>query len=141
MRILVFGAFDLLHLGHIRFLKWCARLGEVHVGLATDELVADYKRQPIQSYETRKAALAELPWVHEVLRKTEHDAKPLIHQVDPQLIVAGSDWYDSELLGGYLASIQTGIGYLEDHDIGLVFYPNDRCISTTKILETIRERL
>ena len=45
---------DLLHEGHINILKYASSLGDVMVGLLTDECVGEYKRRPVQSWENRK---------------------------------------------------------------------------------------
>ena len=46
---------DILHNGHLAILKRAAALGEVTVGLLTDEVVATYKRYPLIPLEERIA--------------------------------------------------------------------------------------
>ena len=48
---------DILHNGHIRILQRAAELGEVTVGLLTDEVVASYKHYPLIPLEERIANL------------------------------------------------------------------------------------
>ena len=45
---------DILHGGHIQLIKNAATLGDVMIGLFTDEAVASYKRFPLLDYEERK---------------------------------------------------------------------------------------
>jgi cytidyltransferase-like protein len=45
---------DLAHPGHLNIIKTARELGEVTVGLLTDEAIASYKRVPFMSYEHRK---------------------------------------------------------------------------------------
>ena len=51
---------DLVHPGHINVIRKAAELGEVVVGLLTDEAVASYKRLPYMTYEQRKGSLRAL---------------------------------------------------------------------------------
>jgi glycerol-3-phosphate cytidylyltransferase len=130
MRLLTFGAFDLCHLGHIRLLKRCARIAnEVHVGLGTDDHVAEYKRAPVISYDQRAATLQELPWVTRVWPCSSHDALPIIEEVAPDLLAVGFDWYDRD----YLGHIGATLDVLEALDVGVVFFPREPSTSTTDI--------
>jgi len=45
---------DLIHPGHLNIIKTAGELGEVTVGLLTDQAIASYKRLPFLSYEQRK---------------------------------------------------------------------------------------
>ena len=54
---------DLLHEGHINILKYASSLGDVMVGLLTDECVEMYKRRPIQSWENRKIVVESIKYV------------------------------------------------------------------------------
>jgi D-beta-D-heptose 7-phosphate kinase/D-beta-D-heptose 1-phosphate adenosyltransferase len=61
------GCFDILHPGHIRFLRqaW-SQCDKLVVLLNTDESVRGYKRKPFHSYELRKEMLKALHFVDEV---------------------------------------------------------------------------
>ena len=133
MRILTFGAFDLCHYGHIRLLKRCAQLGEVHVGLGTDSQVAGYKQKPILNYEQRAAHLRELPWVTEVHRRDDDDVKPIVNETLPDLLAVGSDWSRTT----YLQAIRIGEEYLARYEIGIVFLPYTDTISTSMIRKLV----
>ena len=54
---------DILHNGHIRILQRAAELGEVTVGLLTDEVVASYKHYPLIPLEERIAMFEGLKYV------------------------------------------------------------------------------
>ena len=57
-KVLVTGCFDLLHSGHIAFLNEAATLGEVYVGLGSDDTVYELKgRYPINNQDERKFLL------------------------------------------------------------------------------------
>ena len=51
---------DLVHPGHLNIIKVARELGEVTVGLLTDEAIASYKRLPYMDFEQRKAVVEEL---------------------------------------------------------------------------------
>jgi rfaE bifunctional protein nucleotidyltransferase chain/domain len=68
--VIVTGAFDLLHVGHLRFLEAARRLGDrLAVGVESDERVRRWKgpRRPVQAQEDRIELLAALRCVDQVL--------------------------------------------------------------------------
>lgn len=134
MRVLVLGSFDVLHYGHIRFLNLAVKLGDVYVGLGTDEYQIGYKRAPVCTYEERLAALSELPMVKGVFPRTEKSIVSICRMVCPDYLVAGSDWIDAP----YLELSGVDVTWLEEHNIGLVYLPRDHDMSTTRILERVR---
>lgn len=92
-KVLVFGTFDLMHPGHLRFLKFASRFGLVTVSLTTDELCNMYKHHtPVNMYNKRAQALKEICWVSEVVAA---DAIPNSYQsiasTAPDYIVLGQD--------------------------------------------------
>jgi len=67
-KVFVTGCFDMLHSGHIAFLKEAATYGDVYVGLGSDENVYNLKgRYPIYSQDERKYMLEALSSVKECL--------------------------------------------------------------------------
>jgi cytidyltransferase-like protein len=61
------GVFDILRYGHVRFLKECSKYGELHVILAPDRFVREYKfREPIFNQSERKVYLERLNFVKKV---------------------------------------------------------------------------
>lgn len=67
--VLVGGCFDILHLGHIRFLKEAKKHGEVIVALESDETLTKYKgkSRPIHKQSERAEMLSQLTTVDYVL--------------------------------------------------------------------------
>jgi cytidyltransferase-like protein len=60
-KVFVSGCFDMLHSGHVRFLEESAALGEVHVGIGSDQTVKELKgRYPVNTQEERKYMLEAL---------------------------------------------------------------------------------
>jgi cytidyltransferase-like protein len=78
-RVVVTGAFDLLHIGHLRFLEAACELGdELLVGVESDERVRRWKGsgRPIQSQDDRAALLAALRVVDRVFVITGERVDP-----------------------------------------------------------------
>ena len=94
-RVLVPGTFDLLHYGHMRFLKECAKLGSVTVALATDEH-ANPKRKPIMKYDEREEMLLHLAYVDTVIPKDSLPLIPIIFALNTHIVCYGSDWAKDE---------------------------------------------
>ena len=67
-KVFVTGCFDMLHSGHVAFLKEAALYGDVYVGLGSDETVYNLKgRYPVNNQDERKYMLDALDCVKEVL--------------------------------------------------------------------------
>jgi cytidyltransferase-like protein len=66
-KVFVSGCFDILHSGHIAFLKEASQYGELYVGLGSDKTVSDLKgRTTINSEEERLYMIEALSCVHKV---------------------------------------------------------------------------
>ncbi len=67
MKVFVSGCFDILHSGHIAFLKEASLFGDLYVGLGSDKTVSDLKgRKTINSEDERLYMLDALSCVHNV---------------------------------------------------------------------------
>lgn len=66
---LIYGCFDLFHVGHLNALKQARRLCDILlVGIFTDEAMKSYKHKPIISFEERAQIIAELRCVDAILK-------------------------------------------------------------------------
>ncbi|MFO7701191.1 MAG: phosphoenolpyruvate mutase [Acidimicrobiia bacterium] len=83
---------DIVHPGHINILNEARKLGEVTVGLLTDEAIASYKRLPHMTYEQRRAVVAALDGVARVVPQETLDYVPNLKKLRPDYVVHGSDW-------------------------------------------------
>lgn len=83
---------DFIHHGHINVLETARKLGDVTVGVLTDEAVATYKRVPILTYEQRARVIENLQGVTKVVRQTELDYVPNLRKYKPDYVVHGDDW-------------------------------------------------
>tara|TARA_Y100000816_G_scaffold264186_1_gene223139 strand:+ start:570 stop:974 length:405 start_codon:yes stop_codon:yes gene_type:complete len=132
MKIITFGTFDLLHVGHIDILKRCKNFGgnpvdnELIVGISSDKFSYHKKsRFPIYSENDRKTILQSLRFVDKVFIEESFEMKrEYILQHAADIFIMGDDWKDK---------------FDEFKDICQVFYlPRTPNISTTNILQIIQ---
>ena len=83
---------DILHHGHIHIIEEARKLGEVTVGLLTDEAIATYKRLPLLSYEQRKKIIENIKGVKNVIPQRTLDYTPNLKKLKPDYVVHGTDW-------------------------------------------------
>ena len=96
------GCFDVVHRGHIEFLKFCKAQGDVVVvGLNSDSSVRNIKGpdRPINNQYDRAAVLAALETVDYVTLFEEPDPLNLIKKVKPDVLVKGQDWAKKGVVG------------------------------------------
>ena len=96
-KVLVFGTFDMLHAGHISFLKDAKECGDhLIVVLGRDANVRKYKkRSPMQDENTRLKKIHEVDIVDEaMLGRSDHDYETLIRKIRPDIICLGYDQDD-----------------------------------------------
>lgn len=96
------GCFDILHVGHIRYLRQAKALGDVLVvGLNTDRSVREIKgeKRPIVPEKERAEVLSALEFVDFVVFFDEPDPRRLIEHLKPQVLVKGADWPQDRIIG------------------------------------------
>ncbi len=96
------GCFDLLHVGHIRYLKEAKKLGhKLIVGLNSDQSVKRLKgdSRPVVSQSDRKEMLLALSSVDEVHIFDEDTPLELIKKLKPLILVKGGDYTVESIVG------------------------------------------
>jgi len=96
------GCFDVLHRGHIEYLKFCKQQGDiVVVGLNSDNSVRQLKGsdRPVNNQHDRAAVLAALESVDYICIFDEPNPLRLIEQIRPAVLVKGADWKDKGVIG------------------------------------------
>lgn len=83
---------DLIHPGHINIINQAAALGEVTIGLLTDEAIASYKRVPIMDWKRRAEVVEALRNVKGVVAQETLDYVPNLRKYKPDFVVHGDDW-------------------------------------------------
>ena len=123
------GCFDLLHVGHVRYLAEAKKLGDyLIVGVNSDDSVKRLKgpTRPIQNQLDRAEILKSLKSVDETVIFTEDTPENLIKGLRPDILVKGGDWSVDQIVGG--AFVQSYGGQV----CSLTFIDGK---STTKIIE------
>ena len=86
------GTFDLLHLGHIYYLKEAKKQGdELAVVVATDSTVRRLKHEPVNPEKTRLNLIKELRIVDEAYLGYEEDMYEIVEEIKPDIIALGFD--------------------------------------------------
>ncbi|MDH7499548.1 MAG: D-glycero-beta-D-manno-heptose 1-phosphate adenylyltransferase [candidate division NC10 bacterium] len=96
------GCFDLLHVGHVRYLQAAKKLGDVLVvALNSDRSVKAIKgaRRPILPQGERAEIVAALASVDFVTIFEEEDPARLISLLRPEVLVKGADWPADQIVG------------------------------------------
>ena len=96
------GCFDVLHRGHIEYLKFCKDQGDIVVlGMNSDSSVRQLKGpdRPVNNQHDRAVVLAGLESVDYVTIFNEPDPLNIIQQVRPDILVKGSDWAEKGVIG------------------------------------------
>ena len=104
------GCFDLLHVGHIRYLAQAKKLGDfLIIGLNSDSSVKELKGEdrPINSFEDRASLLSAIESVDLVIMFEEQTPENLIKDIVPDILVKGGD-YNIEDIVGYQTVMQNG---------------------------------
>ena len=127
--VLCCGSFDMLHYGHIEFLRRAKSFGDrLTVGLCSDESNVERKgRHCFYTYDQRKMMLEAVRYVDLVVpENTMEDKIKLVKELNIDVYVDGEHQFDAE----------KGIGnfdYLKDY-CEVIYLPRTPDISTTEIL-------
>jgi D-beta-D-heptose 7-phosphate kinase/D-beta-D-heptose 1-phosphate adenosyltransferase len=96
------GCFDVLHAGHVSYLRFARDKGDVLiVGVNDDESVRRLKGagRPVNPLEDRLEVLAALEMVDAVTSFGEDTPAKIIERVTPNVLVKGQDWADKGVVG------------------------------------------
>lgn len=120
-KVITYGTYDLLHVGHINLLRRARELGDyLIVVLSSDEFNAIKHKTAYHPYEARKTILEAIRYVDEVIPEYTWEQKiqdVVDNQVD--VFVMGDDWKGQ-------------FDFLKDY-CEVVYLPRTEGISTTKI--------
>ena len=122
------GCFDIIHIGHVRYLKEAKGLGDVLIiGLNSDRSVSSIKPdRPINPQNHRAEVLSSLEMVDYVVLFDEETPYELIKLIQPDVLVKGGDWKKGEIVGSDIARETYSLPYVEG-------------VSTTGIIERIKK--
>ena len=131
MKVYCAGVFDLVHHGHIKYLRHCKSLGDMLVvGLLTDEGTERYKfKKPILTYEERWEVIRELKCVDYVVRQDDTDPTETLKELRDN-----HNWiFDIMCRGDDYPHRPQGSGFIEAHGGKVVRIPYSKDISSTEI--------
>jgi len=126
------GCFDVMHRGHIEFLKFCRAQGDiVIVGLNSNSSVRTIKGpgRPINNQHDRAAVLAALETVDYITVFDEPDPLNLIKKVKPDILVKGQDWAQKGVVGAE---------FVESYSGKVVLAPLIEGKSSTSVIEKMK---
>jgi rfaE bifunctional protein nucleotidyltransferase chain/domain len=124
------GCFDIIHKGHVRYLRQAKALGDVLiVGLNSDSSVRRIKPgRPINPEDDRAEVLSSLEMVDYVVIFDEDTPYELIRFLRPHILVKGGDWKVEDIIGSDLVEKTVSLPYVEG-------------VSTTEIIKKIKKCL
>ena len=128
------GCFDLLHVGHVRYLEEAKVLGDVLiVGVNSDASVRKLKgpKRPILPEKERTEILSGLGCVDYVTVFDEADPLNLITSLQPNVLAKGGDWRKDQIVGKEVVERSGG---------EVVVIPLVKNASTSNLIETILKR-
>lgn len=126
------GCFDLFHVGHARYLREAAKLGDILiVGVNSDASVKRLKgeERPIISENERMELLASLEFVSYVISFEEDTPYNVIKEIQPDIIAKGGDYKPEEVVGKDIVEKRNG---------KVVICPLIESKSTTNIIKKIK---
>jgi D-beta-D-heptose 7-phosphate kinase/D-beta-D-heptose 1-phosphate adenosyltransferase len=127
------GCFDLLHVGHTRYLQAARDLGDLLVvGVNSDASVRSLNKgpgRPVVPETQRAELLAALACVDYVVLFPEPDPRSLVAALQPDILVKGSDWPAEQIVGRETVEARGG---------RVVTIPLVPGVSTTALLQQIR---
>jgi phosphoenolpyruvate phosphomutase len=126
---------DLVHPGHLNIIKKAATLGEVTIGLLTDQAIASYKRVPYMTFEQRLQVIENIKGVTRVVPQTTLDYVPNLQALKPNYVVHGDDWQQGVQKGVR----QSVIDCLAQWQGELVEVPYTQGISSTALHKAMKE--
>ena len=97
------GCFDILHVGHVRYLREAKKTADVLVlALNSDSSVQSIKgeQRPLVPQEERAEILAALEFIDFVIIFPELTPLELINYLKPDIIIKGADWPENKVVGG-----------------------------------------
>ena len=125
------GVFDILHLGHIKYLQEAKKLGDILiVAINSDSSVKQIKgpERPINSEQSRAEVLAALSFVDYIIIFNETDPVNVLSDIKPDIHVKGGDYKIDEIIEKDIVEKSNG---------KIVLIPEIKGYSTTDLINKI----
>lgn len=127
------GCFDILHVGHVRYMQEAAKLGDILVvGLNSDSSVKRLKgpERPVNNQDDRAEMLSSLGFVDYVIVFDEDTPYELIKKIQPDVLVKGGDYNPDNVVGKDIVEARGG-------ELKLLHFVEGK--STTNIINKIKQ--
>ena len=128
------GCFDILHVGHVRYLKEAKGYGDILIVAVNSDLsVKSIKgdKRPIVSQSERAEVVAALEMVDYVIMFDEDTPYNIIKKLQPDVLIKGGDWTIDKIIGRDIVEARGG---------KVIAIPFIEGASTTGIVERVLER-
>ena len=125
---------DMLHEGVLNVINKAAELGDVVVGVLTDEVIATYKRTPLLDAEARKAVYSSVKGVTRVIEQDSLSYAAVLRELRPDYVVHGDDWRE----GVQSAIRDEVVAVLSEWGGELVEVPYTHGVSATQLERELR---
>jgi D-beta-D-heptose 7-phosphate kinase/D-beta-D-heptose 1-phosphate adenosyltransferase len=103
IKVFLTGTFDIIHRGHIEFLKYAKSQGDyLAVAVDTDARVKEKKgnTRPYNSLEDRLYVLNSIKYIDKLFSfSSDEELIKIIQMISPELMLAGSDWQGKTIVG------------------------------------------
>lgn len=121
------GCFDIIHAGHVKYLREAKLLGDVLVVAINSDISASSIKpdRPIVPERQRAEVVSALEMVDYITVFDEDTPYELLKKIRPDVLVKGGDWKKEDIVGSDIVPETRSLAYLEG-------------ISTTSIIEKIR---
>lgn len=126
---------DIVHQGHLNVINEARKLGEVIIGLHTDDVIRGYWRNPIMKYDERREVIENIKGIKKVIPQDTLDQVPNICRLKPDYVVHGDDWRErpqKELRTKVICA-------LKEYGGQLIEVPYTKGVSISKLDEEIME--
>ncbi|MCG7333042.1 glycerol-3-phosphate cytidylyltransferase [Salinicoccus roseus] len=127
-KVITYGTFDLIHMGHINILRRAKEMGDyLVVAISTDEFNTMKHKQAYYSFEQRKQILEAIRYVDEVIPEHTWDQKVQdVKEHDIDIFVMGHDW-------------EGEFDFLKEY-CEVIYLPRTEGVSTTKTKQDLSKR-
>lgn len=130
--VLTIGTFDPVHADHVFLFRRCAALGDLTVGVNSDEFVRFYRGSPPMFSQDERMAQVRATGYDATLN--DGSGRDLIVSMQPDVLAIGSDW----LRRDYFAQLAVDPDFLDDLEVGLLYLPRGTTISASELKDRCR---
>lgn len=128
---------DVIHEGHMNIIEHACELGDVVVGVLTDQALVKYNHFPLKSFEERKKMIEQIKGVSKVVVQNDIMYDDIIQELHPDYVIHGDNWMD-----GPMSAIRTHVEKLiAEYGGKIVDVPYTYNDNTRRMEKKLREKL